>query len=33
MIHIAWPITGITWLAFLGEQMTAQWRELTGSAP
>lgn len=32
MIHIAWPITGITWLAFLGEQMTAQWRELTGSA-
>jgi TRAP-type C4-dicarboxylate transport system permease small subunit len=21
MIHIAWPITGVTWIAFLGEQM------------
>jgi TRAP-type transport system small permease protein len=25
LIHIAWPITGITWLVFLGEQM---WDEL-----
>ena len=25
VIHIAWPITGITWLVFLGEQM---WDEL-----
>ena len=21
LIHIAWPITGVTWLIFLGEQM------------
>ena len=21
MIHIAWPLTGVTWLVFLGEQM------------
>jgi TRAP-type C4-dicarboxylate transport system permease small subunit len=20
-IHVAWPVTGVTWLAFLGEQM------------
>ena len=26
MIHIAWPLTGITWLVFLGEQM---WDNLT----
>jgi TRAP-type C4-dicarboxylate transport system permease small subunit len=32
MIHIAWPITGFTWLAFLGEHVVAQWRALTGSA-
>jgi TRAP-type C4-dicarboxylate transport system permease small subunit len=25
LIHIAWPITGITWLIFLGEQI---WDEL-----
>ncbi|HEY7386826.1 MAG TPA: TRAP transporter small permease subunit [Beijerinckiaceae bacterium] len=25
LIHIAWPITGLTWLMFLGEQM---WDEL-----
>jgi TRAP-type transport system small permease protein len=30
MIHIAWPVTGVTWLVFLGEHMAAQWRELTG---
>jgi TRAP-type transport system small permease protein len=21
MIHVAWPLTGLTWLVFLGEQM------------
>ena len=26
MIHIAWPVTGFTWLVFLGEQM---WDNLT----
>jgi len=26
MIHIAWPITGFTWLVFLGEQM---WQNVT----
>ena len=30
MIHIAWPITGITWLVFLGEHVATQWRALTG---
>ncbi|RPH41099.1 MAG: TRAP transporter small permease subunit [Burkholderiales bacterium] len=30
MIHIAWPITGFTWLVFLGEQIADQWRALTG---
>jgi len=30
MIHIAWPLTGLTWLVFLGEQMARHWRELTG---
>jgi len=30
MIHIAWPITGVTWLVFLGEQFVDHWRELTG---
>ena len=29
MIHIAWPVTGFTWLVFLGEQMWANLRILT----
>jgi TRAP-type C4-dicarboxylate transport system permease small subunit len=28
MIHIAWPITGATWLAFLGEQMLDDLRSI-----
>jgi TRAP-type transport system small permease protein len=32
MIHIAWPITGFTWIVFLGEHLATQWRALTGSA-
>ncbi|MFN9774164.1 MAG: TRAP transporter small permease [Burkholderiales bacterium] len=31
MIHVAWPITGVTWLVFLGEHLVAQWRTLVGS--
>lgn len=29
MIHIAWPLTGFTWLVFLGEQMWDNLRVLT----
>jgi TRAP-type C4-dicarboxylate transport system permease small subunit len=29
-IHIAWPITGVTWLIFLGEQMYDEVRMLLG---
>ena len=29
-IHIAWPITGLTWLVFLGEQMLDDIRTITG---
>lgn len=31
LIHIAWPITGITWLAFLGEHLVDNWRVITRS--
>ena len=30
LIHIAWPITGVTWLVFLGEQMWDELAILTG---
>jgi TRAP-type C4-dicarboxylate transport system permease small subunit len=30
LIHIAWPVTGISWLIFLGEQMAANLRILFG---
>jgi TRAP-type transport system small permease protein len=33
LIHIAWPITGLTWLVFLGEQMWDELNILTGRAP
>lgn len=32
IIHIAWPITGLTWIVFLGEQMLDQWRVLLRGA-
>jgi TRAP-type C4-dicarboxylate transport system permease small subunit len=32
LIHIAWPLTGITWLVFLGEQMWDEFKVLTGRA-
>lgn len=33
MIHVAWPITGATWLIFLGEQMFNDVRVLLGGRP
>ena len=30
LIHMAWPITGVTWLVFLGEQMAANLRTILG---
>lgn len=30
VIHIAWPITGLTWIVFLGEQFVDNIRVLTG---
>ncbi|MGE0420770.1 MAG: TRAP transporter small permease [Reyranellaceae bacterium] len=32
-IHVAWPIAGVTWLVFLGEQFVDEFRVLTGRAP
>jgi len=31
LIHIAWPVTGVTWLVFLGEQMIKDVKIATGS--
>jgi TRAP-type C4-dicarboxylate transport system permease small subunit len=33
MIHIAWPVTGVTWLVFQGEHLVDAVRALTGRAP
>ena len=33
LIHIAWPIAGVTWLIFLGEQMWDELRVLIGQDP
>jgi TRAP-type C4-dicarboxylate transport system permease small subunit len=30
LIHIAWPMTGVTWLVFLGEQMLDDLRVISG---
>jgi TRAP-type C4-dicarboxylate transport system permease small subunit len=30
LIHMAWPLTGITWVIFLGEQMAANLRTILG---
>jgi TRAP-type C4-dicarboxylate transport system permease small subunit len=32
-IHVAWPVTGVTWLAFLGQQVTDDLRIIVGRAP
>jgi TRAP-type C4-dicarboxylate transport system permease small subunit len=29
-IHVAWPVTGVSWLAFLGEQVVADLRIIFG---
>ena len=33
LIHLAWPLTGFTWLVFLGEQMWDSLRILIGAKP
>jgi TRAP-type transport system small permease protein len=33
MIHIPWPVAGLTWILFLGEQMWDDFRILAGKAP
>ena len=30
LIHVAWPVTGITWIAFLGEQVLDDLRIISG---
>ena len=32
-IHVAWPVTGVTWLVFLGEQVADDLRIIVGRAP
>lgn len=32
-IHLAWPVTGVAWLLFLGERMAADLRVLRGLRP
>ena len=32
LIHVAWPVTGLTWLVFLGEQMASDVAILRGKA-
>ena len=33
MIHIAWPVAGVSWVIFLGEQMLDDLRALFGGVP
>jgi TRAP-type C4-dicarboxylate transport system permease small subunit len=33
LIHVAWPVTGLTWLVFLGEQVLDDLRAIAGRAP
>jgi TRAP-type C4-dicarboxylate transport system permease small subunit len=30
LIHLAWPVAGLTWIVFLGEQFLDEWRILLG---
>ena len=32
LIYVAWPVTGVTWLVFLGEQVVDDLRIIFGSA-
>jgi TRAP-type C4-dicarboxylate transport system permease small subunit len=31
-IHVAWPVTGFTWIVFLGEQVAADLKIISGRA-
>ena len=33
MIYVAWPITGLTWIVFLGEQVIGDVRAILGQVP
>jgi TRAP-type transport system small permease protein len=33
LIHVAWPVTGLTWIVFAGEQIVDEARILFGRAP
>jgi TRAP-type C4-dicarboxylate transport system permease small subunit len=33
LIHIAWPIAGVSWIAFLGEQFLDDLRVISGRSP
>jgi TRAP-type C4-dicarboxylate transport system permease small subunit len=33
MIHVAWPVAGVTWIVFLGEQFYDEARILLGGSP
>ena len=33
LIYVAWPVTGATWLIFLGEQMLDDLRAIFGGRP
>ena len=30
LIHLAWPVAGLTWIVFLGEQFVDEWKILLG---
>jgi TRAP-type C4-dicarboxylate transport system permease small subunit len=30
LIHLAWPVAGLTWIVFLGEQFVEEWKILLG---
>jgi TRAP-type C4-dicarboxylate transport system permease small subunit len=32
LIHVAWPVTGVTWIAFLGEQIASDIAILRGKS-
>jgi TRAP-type C4-dicarboxylate transport system permease small subunit len=33
LIHVAWPVTGLTWIVFLGEHVLDDLRIILGSRP
>jgi len=33
LIHVAWPVTGVTWIVFLGEQVVEDLRIIAGRIP